>query len=438
MKADKGELKRAMGLTLVLLIMGVCVMLYCDWRGSFADTFYVCRKLFWVLPAFAVLLTIFYYLDGKGLSNRAYINRILPIGKENSYGNNPDRKVYLDYARVLAAVCVILTHACSMQRGEDVAAWRTCLLTVCAGLGLVCNPLYVMISGSLLLSSDKKESVGAFYYRRWIKVVIPMVVYYAVFLCVSGQMSFLPPKNLGKGFLQILAGESDIVPHYWLIYTLIALYVFAPLVKRAVRRLSDRQLHGLFWGILILELLLTVHPLVGVQAGFVLKLVGWEGAFILGYILTEKRNKVIENAVLIAGAVSAVIISVVLLKDYALLDYVCNTAPTMVLFAGAIMILLSKINHVLSRMPKTVVRVLAKYSYSIILVHWYGLFVVTWGKIGLQPLRFGCIGGIVLTVTVATVVCLVLGFVADQTIVFAVQYPFKVLGKATGKVLKKQ
>ena len=483
MKTGNNEWKRAIGLTFALLVLGVVVLFYCDWRGTFADTAYVCRKSLWALPVFAVLLSLFYYFEGRGLTNREFMDRLFWGTKENTLDNaqgrsqndtangaqntsvdsTPDkvaitsgqmRKSYLDYARILAAVCVILTHACSMQRGEDVAAWRTNLLTICAGLGLVCNPLYVMISGSLLISSDKEESLASFYFRRFIKVVIPMVVYYAIFLCISGQMSFLPPENLGKGFLQILKGESDIVPHYWLIYMLIALYIAAPFVRKIMRKLNDRQIMVCFWLILILESALTLLPLAGVQMNFVLKLMAWEGVFVLGYIVTEKRSKAMEVAVLILGVLSAIIISAVLLRDYSLLDYVCNTSPVMVVFAGAVIILLSKISKIgigrnkaakkqengsmMSKSVGTAVRVLSKYSYSIILVHWYGLFVVTWGKIGLQPLRFGCIGGIVLTVSVATLVCLVMGFVGDNTIVFAVQHIVKEIGNFIKKIKKKK
>lgn len=124
---------------------------------------------------------------------------------------------------------------------------------------------------------------------------------------------------------------------------------------------------------------------------------------------------------LILGAISAVIVAVVPVLDDSLTSYVCNTAPVMVLFAAAVLILLSKLDGVLKGKSPFVAQVLSKYSYSIILVHWYGLFVVTWGKIGIQPLRFGCIGGITLTVFVAFVVCFVLGFVAENTAVLAVQ-----------------
>ena len=420
MKAGNHEIGKAIGKTLFLLGLGISILLYCEWRGTFEETVYVCWESIWVSPIFAIVLFGLYFRKGKE--------------KRKTHGA---RKLYLDYARIVAAVCVILAHACNMQRGEVAAPWRISLLTICAGLGLVCNPLYVMISGSLLLSSEKKEPLWEFYYRRFVKVVIPMVVYYAIFLCVSGQMSFWPPKNLGSGFLQILAGESDIVPHYWLIYTLISLYIFAPLVQIGVRKLSDKQLNVCFWIILIMEQILTLLPLAGIMIGPVLEFIEWEGVFILGYILTEKRSEITEKAVLILGGISVLIISVLILQDYSRIGYLCNSAPVMVLFAAAIMIFLSKIKVEPNKYVGNIITIFSKYSYSVILVHWYGLFVVTWGKIGLQPLRFGCIGGIILTVSVATVVCLIMGFVGDNTIVFIIQSVFELPYKKIKQIKSK-
>ena len=410
--------KRTIVMTAVLMFLCVGVILYCDWRGNLPETLYVCRKALLSAVAFALLSGIVHDKAAGGLDVRGYIAQMF-CGKESWKG----RKAYLDHARILAAVMVILTHACSMQVGETAAAWKIGLLRACTGIGLVCNPLYVMISGALLLSAGKKEeSFGAFYWKRFFKVVLPMVVYYIIFLCVAGQVSLIPPRNLAKGALQILAGASGVAPHYWLLYTLISLYVTAPFVRVMVNHLQDSHIAFLFVLILTEESLAACLPLMGVKTGFAMDLAGWEGVFIMGYILAERRHKWMERFVLTAGGICAVIIACAVAWDYSLREDLSNTAPVMVLFAGAVLMVLSKLEKRWKNPSPFPVRTLAKYSYSIILVHWYGLFVVVWGKIGIQPLRFGCIGGIVLTVFVSVIVCFIIGFTADNTVVFAVQY----------------
>ena len=428
MRQQAKDIRRTAVIVVLLLLLGVCVMFYGQWRGTWKDTLDVCATTLWTLPVFAVLIGMAHHAAGKGMSGKEYVRQMF-CGKPVS-GN---RSAYLDYTRIFAAAMVILTHACSMQTGEDVAAWRTNLLLTCEGIGLVCNPLYVMISGALLLSAEKEEGFGEFYFRRFVKVALPMVVYYVIFMCMAGEMSLIPPKNIGKGALQILAGESGIVPHYWLIYTLLSLYILAPFARIMVKNLQDKGITVLFFLIILEEILVTYLPLAGVEIGFAMTFAGWEGVFLLGYILTTRRTKWMEYVVLIGGAVSAVVIPVALILDYSLKNYVCNTAPVMVLLAAAILVGASKMESVLKNKLSTVVLTLSKYSYSIILVHWYGLFVVTWGKIGIQPLRFGCIGGIVLTVLTGVTVCFIMGFLADNTIVLVVQY----IANAIGKIVRR-
>jgi len=434
MKEDThGSIKRVTAVVFLLLFSGLCIMLYCEWRGNIPDTLYVCRKMLWVMPASAVLIGMAHYKAGKGVNSREYILQML-CGKNTA----KDRKFYLDYARVFAAVMVILTHACSMQANEEAALWKTNLLLFCESVGLICNPLYVMISGALLLSSEKEEPLGTFYWKRFLKVAVPMVVYYVIFLCVSGQISLIPPQNLKEGALQILAGPSGIVPHYWLIYTLLSLYVTAPFLRIMVKNLQDSYLNALFFLILAEEALVTCLPLAGVQTGFAMNLADWEGVFILGYLFTERRTRMMERIVLAGGIISAAFLPLVWIFHHSLRDYVTNTAPVTVLFAGAVLILLSKLDGILRKKFQYVILALSKYSYPIILAHWYGLFVVTWGKIGIQPLRFGCVGGIALTVLTAFLVSFILGFTADNTVVLAVQYIFSSLKGALIRLAEKR
>ena len=412
-----GEIKRTIILVAVLLLLGSVVMLYCEWRGNLPDSLYACRKMFLAMPVFAVPIGMAHYHAGRGLSSREYITQIFCGNRISG-----KRNVYMDYARIIAAGLVILNHACSMQADANVELWKTTLLKICMGVSLFSNPLYVMISGALLLSGEKEETPGAFYFRRFVKVVLPMVIYYIIFLCVSGQISLIPPENLGDGALQILAGASGIVPHYWLIYVLISLYITAPFMRAMVKNLNDSYITVLFFLILIEEGLTVWLPLTGVRLGITMNLASWEGVFILGYILTKRRTKWMERFVLIFGGISAIAIPSVIVWNDSLTDYISNTAPVMVLFAGAVLTVLSKLENNLKGKFSFPVQTLSKYSYSIILVHWYGLFVVTWGKIGIQPLRFGCVGGIVLTVLAAFTVCYILGFTAENTVVRAVQY----------------
>ena len=85
MNTDKYQIKKGIGTTLFLVALGLGILLYCEWRGNLAKTFEVCQEYFLALPFFAVILTLLY------------------SKKESQKGKaEKPRKMYLDYARILA------------------------------------------------------------------------------------------------------------------------------------------------------------------------------------------------------------------------------------------------------------------------------------------------------------------------------------------------
>ena len=69
-----------------------------------------------------------------------------------------------------------------------------------------------------------------------------------------------------------------------------------------------------------------------------------------------------------------------------------NKAPTMLFMAGGIFAWFSEREDHL-KMPGMAVRVIGKYGFSILLIHWYILHYVTEERLGLFASSFGVIGG---------------------------------------------
>lgn len=91
-------------------------------------------------------------------------------------------------------------------------------------LFLCCNLLFIMISGALLLPV-KDESAGQFYRKRFLKVLVPMVIYYILYVCAKEGFVWLRPDHWGAMLKRILLGAPEEAPHFWLIYVIIWLYV---------------------------------------------------------------------------------------------------------------------------------------------------------------------------------------------------------------------
>lgn len=389
----------------------------------------------WYFPAVVIGFCLIFWAHGVrrrelSLTGRAYVQNIL-------FGAKPqaDRAVHLDYLRVFAAILVILAHACSPMVDIADADWKRLLLVGGLSLGLCCNLIYVMLSGTLLLSADssREESVGTFYVRRASKVIIPLVAYYLLLLSLNGEVGFLPPENIGNSFKRIVTGAPDAGPHLWLIYTIVALYLVTPFFRAMVQHLSDKMLFSLAVVILVLNALTTYLPLFGMTFGASTFLAGWEGVFLLGYILTRQDKRADSDRrntlLMIAAVVSYIIMVAVVFWDSAQMNYVYNSTPTIVIASCGIFAGFLKNKSWFSNKSNFAVRLFSKYSYSIILIHWYALFVVVQGKLHITALRFGCIGGIAATVVLTLFVCLCMAILFDNTVVIVCNLIFDKLVK---------
>ena len=391
-----------------------------------------CMMYFTAVILGFILIFWAHSVRAEGMDAKSYMKNIF-FGAETK----TDRQVHLDYLRILAAVLVILAHACSPMVDLADADWKRLLLVCGLSIGLCCNLIYVMLSGTLLLTSKKEEKVSAFYLRRDSKVIIPLIAYYMLLLVLGNEVSLLPPENIGEAFKRIVTGAPDVGPHLWLIYTIIALYFVTPFFRVMVQNLSTRMLFALAAVILILNALTTYLPLFGMNFGAASFLSGWEGVFLLGYIMTRDECRRYDNKIIGAGVIALVITISVVFIDSAKMNYVYNNALTLILVSCAIYAVFLKYKDRFQGKSNLLVRMCSKYSYAIILIHWYALFVVVQGKLHITALRFGCIGGIGVTVVVTFLVCLGMGILYDNTVVIVCNVLFEKVITTFGKIMHK-
>ncbi len=368
----------------------------------------------------------------KGMTAKAYAEELF-LGEKPLW----NRQVHLDYLRILAAVLVILAHACSPMVDLADTSWKRLLLVGGLSIGLCCNLIYVMLSGTLLLSSKKEERISSFYLRRASKVIIPLIAYYMLLLILGNEVSLLPPKNIGSAIKRMITGAPDVGPHLWLIYTIIALYIVTPFFRVMVQNLSARMLFRLAAVILIINALTIYLPLFGMTFGASSFLAGWEGVFLLGYIMKRKECREYDNRIIGVGVIALVITIGVVFIDSSRMNYVYNNTLTMILISCAIYAVFMKLKDRLQGKANPFVRMCSKYSFAIILIHWYALFVIVQGRLHITALRFGCIGGIVATVAVTFLVCLVMGIIYDNTVVIVCNVLFDKLVEKIGKITHK-
>ena len=147
---------------------------------------------------------------------------------------------WLDTARVLAIVAVVVLHVSASGvtlAPLGSAAWWAANFYDSAARW--CVPMFVMVSGALLLDPRKDEGVADFYRKRAARVLLPIAFWSAVYILWNhrGALGALRAAD-------VLHSVARGWPHYhlWYLYMVVCLYLFTPFLRTVVRHSARRDL----------------------------------------------------------------------------------------------------------------------------------------------------------------------------------------------------
>ncbi|PSL48080.1 surface polysaccharide O-acyltransferase-like enzyme [Chitinophaga niastensis] len=168
---------------------------------------------------------------------------------------------WMDIVRITACFMVVIAHCCDAFIGnlnipED-AFWSSFY----GSLVRPCVPLFVMLSGCLLL--PMRDTPRVFLTKRFSRILIPFLIWsvlYAVLPYLFGEFGV---ADMWHNFTHIPLNFNSKNEHFWYIYMLIGLYlyipIFSPWVQTASRKMKEYFL--LIWGItLFLPYVKTYFP----------------------------------------------------------------------------------------------------------------------------------------------------------------------------------
>ncbi len=329
----------------------------------------------------------------------------------------------MDILRLLATVFVICGHTVALAREfycPGTAAFQ--ILEFVTWLFTLSNLLFIMISGSLLLPV-RGERPLTFFRKRFAKILLPLVVYYLLYIFAKQGITPFYPANLPALLRRILLGPPVEAPHFWLVYTIFWLYVLTPFLRYLLQNIPDSVMNGVMAALLLLAAADTYAPLFsvslpvsGIADSFVI-------VFVFGYYLTERSGQTAERLTLIAGICSVLATGTIIFTQGGYDDYIYNNAPTAVFAAGAIVVLTKRLAE--GRVTESLfTRLIGKYSFSILMIHWGVLHVAVKKILRVDVTSGGVIGGC-LVMSVLTLVLSAAGAVlVDNTLVAAIRRVF--------------
>lgn len=190
---------------------------------------------------------------------------------------------WVDWLRVLACVMVVFAHCCDgfvAQFDTDRSAFLTGVFF--GSLFRPSVPLFVMMTGVLLLPLRPSDSLSTFYHKRIGRVVTPLVFWslalpVMAYLYFSGagagsvnpsvDMSVYTPEGLTyRLWSWVLNFNFDTTP-LWYVYMLVGLYLIMPVIGAWLRSASRKDIRTFLY-VWFATLFIPYIKLYAPQAGY--------------------------------------------------------------------------------------------------------------------------------------------------------------------------
>jgi len=149
---------------------------------------------------------------------------------------------YINRLRILGIYLVVAAHVTIWLTMEAPAFsidwWVGSWLFYLAHVSI---PIFVMISGALLLDDSRRESAGQFYRRRLLRVGVPLVFWTVAYLAVR---VFIDGESLTVARAARLILSGDPYYHLWFLYMIFGMYLVTPALRVFVRHAGQAQRLG--------------------------------------------------------------------------------------------------------------------------------------------------------------------------------------------------
>jgi surface polysaccharide O-acyltransferase-like enzyme len=304
-------------------------------------------------------------------------------------------RIPIDLIRTVAIVLVIVVHAAIephpvVQVMDQAEVFRWFTVNTYDAFAASSVPLFVMLSGALLLQPSKVEPVRMFLRKRLVRLGLPFIFWGAAYFAWRFLVNHeaLSASSIIQG---ILTGPYY---HFWFLYMLFGLYLITP-VLRVVTAYAERKIIRYF--LLLWFFGTAIVPLLVLLSGFSVELklfavTGWIGYFLLGYYLLEIRVRSSTLGILFLTGFLLTIVGTytvtALVGGHSGLFFLDYLSASVILASSSLFMLLSRIppNAVETRFSKgnRLIHLIGQNTLALYLLHVMVLESLQKGYFGFQ------------------------------------------------------
>ena len=280
---------------------------------------------------------------------------------------NSSRNNNLDLLRIIACIMVIVQHvlAIYIYRLRDNAIGWEFIANIFMSCFVYAVPLFVMLSGKLLLSNIRNKNFFLFYKKTLKRIVVPTLIWSAVYV---GYRIF-------KLYLVSRSGENVdyLIPlrdwvrgepfnHLWYMYMIIGLYMVTPIIIRVKEKVGEKSFLRLTVLFVLISFLLNFYP----NLYWPFWWVKYIGYYCIGYFIGQLKLRFLKPYIflLITLAMSFLILIFKENNFWQEVNIFSNTMPFTIIGSISIFIFFSSIREVKINLSS-----LSLLTFNIYIVH---------------------------------------------------------------------
>lgn len=214
---------------------------------------------------------------------------------------------YISILRILAILAVIYVHVSTwMTNSTTPLTFNWWVGNWIHAVTLWSIPVFVMVSGALLLDDSRNETPIRFYKKRARRIGVPLVFWTFFYLVVRKVVGH---EELTAGYVIKLILTANPYYHLWFLYMITGLYLVTPLLRTYIKHSSSKERIFL---IVIILILASSYSLInslflGNQSSIFTIFVPYLGYYLCGYQLRFIDPRKISSKYLAAVLIFCVI-----------------------------------------------------------------------------------------------------------------------------------
>lgn len=293
---------------------------------------------------------------------------------------------YSDLLRIFASFAVICIHVTAVTLMDmnylKTPSWL--LSMTINGFSRWSVPIFFMVSGIFLISTDKNKNIKVFLSKRMKKVLLPFFIWVIIYILYYNRknLSVINLTVLIKNFL-----EGHTASHLWFLYALVGVYLTTPIITWFINDTKKKYVdYYLLLCLLNSFILPFISNLTNIKLKFSIPLTDtYVFYFILGYYLHNnlfyiKKLKLIYLLGLISTIGLIIATTITSYSTHKLCTYyTSNDSPTVLIQSIAVFLLVKncKLHNLTTRLNLgNIIQKLSQATFGIYLIHIIFLFTL--------------------------------------------------------------